>query len=138
MKRFFEVVVCALIFCATVEAATNAFRKVVLAKGLNDPMELSVAKDGRVFFVERAGAVKIWKPDTKETIEAGKLSVFLNYNEGVEAAAKNVKGGWEDGLLGIHLDPQFERTRAVYLYYSPPDLSENWLSRFVIEATSWM
>ncbi|HVK58118.1 MAG TPA: PQQ-dependent sugar dehydrogenase [Candidatus Kapabacteria bacterium] len=95
-------------------------------------MELSIARDGRVFFVERGGTLKIWKPDTKETVEAGKLTVFLNYNEGVEAANQGKKGGWEDGLLGIHLDPEFERTKAVFLYYSPVDASENWLSRFVI------
>ena len=133
MKRILQVVICGLVLSANIEAETNQFRKVVLAKGLNDPMELSVANDGRVFFVERAGAVKIWKPDTKETAEAGKLAVFLNYNAGAEEAAKGEKGGWEDGLLGIHLDPEFERTRAVYLYYSPPDVAENWLSRFVIE-----
>ena len=100
-----------------VASKTNEFRKVVLAHGLNDPMELSVAKDGRVFFIERGGAVKIWKPDTKATVEAAKLKVFFNYNEGVEAANQGKKGGWEDGLLGIHLDPNFERTQAIYLYY---------------------
>jgi cytochrome c len=112
---------------------TNQFRKVVLAHGLNDPMELSVAKDGRVFFVERGGAVKIWKPDTKTTVEAAKLKVFFNYNEGVEAANQGKKGGWEDGLLGLHLDPDFERTQAIYLYYSPADVSENWVSRFELK-----
>src|ERR1041385_3331230 len=45
--------------------ATNEFRKVVLAQKLNDPMELSIAPDGRVFFAERSGALKIWKPDTQ-------------------------------------------------------------------------
>ena len=127
MKRILEVVFGALVFCATIAAETNQFRKVVLAKGLNDPMELSVAKDGRVFFVERAGAVKIWKPETKETIEAGKVSVFLNYNAGAEEAAKGEKGGWEDGLLPfdgrlLHLDLRPGRFRPVEVKESAPRL----------------
>lgn len=130
---------CALTLLFMVTAAenagsgTNEFRKVVLAKELNDPMELSIARDGRVFFVERGGTIKVWKPDTKETVKAGKLAVFLNYNEGPESAAAGKKGGWEDGLLGIHLDPDFERTQAVYLYYSPVGTPENWVSRFLMK-----
>lgn len=115
--------------------STNEFRKVVLAKGLNDPMELSVAADGRVFFVERGGTVKVWKPQN-EVVVAGKIPVFFNYNEGVEAANEGMKGGWEDGLLGIHLDPAFEDPQALYLYYSPPDVSENRISRFVLKGDS--
>ena len=68
-------VLCALslVAAAAAENDTNEFRKVVLAHGLNDPMELQVAKDGRVLFIERGGAVKIWKPDTKSTVEVAKL-----------------------------------------------------------------
>jgi cytochrome c len=131
--RFLSLLVLCALNLSAAESTPNEFRKVVLAQGLNDPMELSVAKDGRVFFIERGGAVKIWKPDTKSTVEAAKLKVFFNYNEGVEAANEGKKGGWEDGLLGIHLDPNFERTQAVYLYYSPVDVPENWVSRFELK-----
>src|SRR5690349_9055564 len=30
---------------------------------LVDPMEIAIAKDGRVFYIERAGTLKIWKPE---------------------------------------------------------------------------
>ncbi len=135
MRVFSLLALCALSLPVggAAENSTNEFRKVVLAHGLNDPMELSVAKDGRVFFIERGGGVKIWKPDTKATVEAAKLKVFLNYNEGVEAANQGKKGGWEDGLLGLHLDPDFERNSALFLYYSPPDVAENWVSRFELK-----
>ena len=113
-------------------AATNQFRKVVLAKGLNDPMELSVARDGRVFFVERSGALKIWKPDTQTTVVAAKVPVVFNYNIGSEAARTSKAGGWEDGLIGVQLDPDFAKNNAVYLYYSPEGASENRLSRFTM------
>src|SRR5690349_15825903 len=43
---------------------------------LKDPMELAVATDGRVFYAERDGAVKMWKPQTKKTIIIGQLKPF--------------------------------------------------------------
>jgi len=95
------------------------FDKVVLDDFVTDPMELAVAPDLRVIFVERGGVVKIWKPDTHETVIAGFVDVFLDL---------------EDGLLGIALDPDFERTGRLYLYYSPAgDDPVNRLSRFTLE-----
>lgn len=89
------------------------FHKVILAdnptmepEGLTYPMELAVAPDGRVFFIERDGRVKIWKPDTRETVLAGELDVF---------------DGLEDGLLGLTLDPDFARNGWVYLNRSLPE-----------------
>src|SRR5580765_3783343 len=38
------------------------YQKVILDGSPSDPLQLSVAQDGRVFYVERAGNVKIWKP----------------------------------------------------------------------------
>ena len=75
-----------------------------------DPMEISVAADGRVFFIERAGVVKVWKPETKTTVEVAKIKVF---------------NGLEDGLLGIALDPKFARNNWIYLFYSDPETKTN-------------
>ncbi len=89
-----------------------------------DPLEIAVAPDGRVLFIERAGVVKIWKPDTKATVVAGKLEVFKEL---------------EDGLLGIALDPGFARNGWVYLFHSEPatrqvegvgKMGDNLVSRF--------
>jgi cytochrome c len=77
---------------------------------LKDPMELAVAPDGRVFYVEREGVVKIWKPDTKTTVVAARLEVF-------STGGKNL----EDGLLGITLDPNFAKNGWVYLNHSVPE-----------------
>lgn len=107
---------------------TNDFRKVVLDQDVLDPMELDISKDGRVFFIERGGLVKIWKPDTKSSVVAATLKVFGNYNVGVERSAEI--GGWEDGLLGLHLAPDFETSHELYLYYSPVGIDVNRLSRF--------
>ena len=72
---------------------------------LADVMELAVAADGRVFFIERAGTIKVWKPATKATTLIGKIEVFT---------------GLEDGLLGIALDPNFIENGWIYLFHSEP------------------
>ena len=78
--------------------ATNVFRKVVLEADrdldgdgkiedtLPDIMEIAVAADGRVFYVERAGTVRVWRPETKTSAVLGKLQINKEL---------------EDGLLGI-------------------------------------
>src|SRR5262245_22725172 len=71
-------------------AIDAGFQKVILSTNSIDPMELSVAPDGRVIFIERPGAIKIWKPDTGSMVIAGKLPVFYHRN-----GEKNVS--WEDG-----------------------------------------
>ena len=99
------------------EQADGPFRKVILVSdndlngddqtedNLKDPMELSISKDGRVFYAQRNGEVHCWNPDTKKTTEIGKLEVFT---------------GLEDGLLGITLDPNFTENNFLYLFYSHP------------------
>ena len=38
-------------------------------------MELDIAPDGRVFYIERDGRLMIWKPDTQQTVTAGTVPV---------------------------------------------------------------
>ncbi len=71
-----------------------------------DPMELTVAPDGRVFWAERAGVVKMWKPSDRKTVEIARLPVFT---------------GLEEGLLGITLDPKFAENGWLYLNRSLPE-----------------
>jgi glucose/arabinose dehydrogenase len=77
---------------------------------LVDPMEIAVASDGRVFTIERAGVVKIWKPETRQTVVAGRLEVFKEL---------------EDGLIGLALDPRFSENGWVYLTHSDPQTRTN-------------
>ncbi|MBD0260851.1 MAG: PQQ-dependent sugar dehydrogenase, partial [Cytophagales bacterium] len=81
------------------------FQKVELADNLDEPMELAVLPDGRVLFIERKGAVKLYDPGAGRVKEANVLNVFH---------------GLEDGLLGLTLDPDFAGNGWVYLFYSPP------------------
>jgi len=94
----------------------SAFRKVVLEEDrtvggelrdtLVDPMELAVAKDGRVFFVERKGVIKMLKPGAAEAVVIGSIPVF---------------SGLEEGMLGITLDPKFDQNGWVYVNHSLPE-----------------
>jgi len=97
---------------------SERFEKVVLEANTDDPMDLAVAPDGRVFFVERGGRLRLYKPDTGTTQTAGTL---------------NVATAQEDGLLGIVLDPSFDETEWLYLFYSPAgNAPKQHVSRFTV------
>ena len=80
-----------------------SFQKVALDENTKSPMELTVAKDGRVFYIERDGRVQVILPNGNVVL-AGTIPVYT---------------GQEFGLLGIALDPDFATNNWVYLYYSP-------------------
>ncbi|GAA3130033.1 ThuA domain-containing protein [Streptomyces rectiviolaceus] len=98
----------------------SGYEKTALDDNTADPMELDVAKDGKVFYVQRSGEVKIFDPKSHSTSTAGKLDVYT---------------GGEDGLVGMELDPKFATNRWIYLYYAPAGAKEdvNRLSRFTVK-----
>ena len=61
-----------------------------------DPMMLDIASDGRVFYIEQYGLVKVINPTTHQTTQVANLSVTHDN---------------ESGLLGMALDPDFARQR---------------------------
>ncbi|MFN3849140.1 MAG: ThuA domain-containing protein [Spirosomataceae bacterium] len=99
----------------------NRFEKTVLVNDLNNPMELAVANDGKVYFTELAGNFSVFDYKT------GKYKLIHRF-------PLTMKGG--TGLIGITLDPDFDTNRWVYLYYSPPIEGEPIifnLSRFTLQ-----
>ncbi len=72
-----------------------SFQKVALDENTTNPMELAIAKDGRVFYIDRAGAVKIILANGT-VVTAGTVPVYT---------------GQEFGLLGIALDPELRHQR---------------------------
>ncbi len=84
----------------------NRFTTTVLDSFMEEPIEMEVMDDNRVLFIERRGNVKLYDPAAKQTKVINKLAVHLT-------------GNYEDGLLGMELDPQFSKNHFVYLYYSP-------------------
>jgi len=93
------------------------FQRVVLDASVNAPMELAVASDGRVFFLDRTGTVGLYRPASGTTITAGFISVDTTGNH---------------GLIGLALDPDFAGNHFLYLFYSPMSPSVTRLSRFKV------
>lgn len=103
----------------------NRFTKVVLEEKLNEPTELSVLNDGRVLFIERHGAVRLYNIKTKQLKTIATIPVSTKYKD---KEGKVSEG--EDGLMGLNKDPNFAQNHWIYLYYSHPTESKNILSRF--------
>jgi cytochrome c len=101
---------------------------------LFEPVKLAVAKSGEVFFVERGGNIKVWKPGGTVSV-AGKISVFTGNNKtGLLPDPKGSKqASNENGLHGIVLDPNFETNRFFYLHYSPTTPSVMNISRLTMK-----
>ena len=95
------------------------FRVEKLAEGMPQPMELEIAPDGRIFFNEYTGALRLLDPKTKQIVEVGKLKVFT---------------GQENGFLGFALDPKFAENGWIYCLYSPEGYDGQHLSRFTIKS----
>ena len=104
----------------------NRFTKVVLEEKLEEPMELTVLKDGRVLFIERRGSVKLYNPATSVTKVIAKIPVSTKYTD---KEGKVTEG--EDGLMGLAQDPKFDQNHWIYLYYSPAgNEAKNILTRY--------
>lgn len=84
------------------------YERVPLDTATVDPLALDVAPDGRVFFVERGGVVKIYKPSLGQTVVAARIPTYV---------------GQEGGVLGVALDPGFAGNGWLYAYYSEPGSS---------------
>lgn len=76
-----------------------------LAEGLNVPWEMDMADDGRIFFTERPGDVRV--------IANGQLlpDPVIHFDPPFHSSG-------EGGLLGLALDPQFEENHYLYVYHS--------------------
>jgi cytochrome c len=99
----------------------NRFIKTILSNDLNEPMELAVAPDGRVFFVERAGKFYMYDPVSKKT--------RLLRDFPVKAVEKYL-----NGLLGITLDPDFATNNYIYFFHTVADKDQHkqHISRFTL------
>ncbi len=81
------------------------YKRETVATGLAVPWEIDFAPDGRIFFTERGGALRV--------IDKGKL---------IEEPVIQINGSLykqgEAGLLGFTLDPQFERNGYIYVCHT--------------------
>lgn len=103
---------------------SNRFVVEVLDTYMYEPMEMVVFNDGRILYVERRGDIKIYDPKVKKSKVIAKFDV-------------SITGNYEDGILGVALDPEFEKNHWIYINYSPAgkEAKQN-VSRFVMEGDS--
>jgi cytochrome c len=94
------------------------FKVETLAEGMSQPMEMEIAADGRIFFNEIGGKLRIIYPSTRKVVEAGSIKVTT---------------AQESGFLGFALDLKFAENGWIYCLYSPPDFEGGRLSRFTIK-----
>lgn len=95
----------------------SRLEKTVLASNLDEPMQMAPMKDGSVLIAERKGNLKLYNPNTG----------LIEY-----VASMPVHSKFEDGLLGMALDPDYENNHYLYLFYSPVgEKSVQHVSRFV-------
>lgn len=120
LSRFFVASIFLLASVAGIVSADDwdpqRLEATTVATQLVQPMELAIAPDGKIFLIELSGTIKLIDPLSKEVKNIGKLEVTT---------------AQENGLIGLALDPQFEKTPWVYLQYSPPEFSGQQISRFL-------
>ena len=97
----------------------NRFTKHVLTTNLYEPMELDILPDGKVIWVERRGGIRLYDPSTEKVDTIAEMPVHTKF---------------EDGLMGIAIDPNYEQNNWIYMYYSPVGEEPiQHLSRFVFK-----
>ena len=69
-----------------------------------------VAPDGRIFYALKKGEVWVWDPSTSNS------ALALNYT--ASGSNHKVYTPYENGIIGIVLDPQFPTKPYVYLHYT--------------------
>lgn len=102
-----------LTFVLACTVAAGQDGREVVAENLDTPWALDFLPGGGIIFTERAGRVSVVEGGTRRTV--GKV--------------QTVEEG-EGGLLGVAVDPEFERNRYVYSYYTRADA--NRVSRFTL------
>ena len=119
MRTFIASTLMALSVTLTASDAPPDYRFKVetLFENIPQPMELEIAPDGRIFFNESGGKLKIYHPDTKQLVEAGQIEVF---------------NGQENGFLGFALDPKFSENGWIFCLHSPKGYNGQHLSRFTM------
>jgi glucose/arabinose dehydrogenase len=105
MKKIIFFVAIAISLAACKKTTYDETAKLItkdFVKNLNTPWQIAFATDGRIFFTERPGRVRVMKN--------GVLETWLDLTNVVEVG--------ESGLLGIALDPNFSTNGYVYIAYT--------------------
>ncbi len=105
---------CSLINSANAQTLAAGFSQVFLGS-VTSPTAMAFAPDGRLFILEQAGTIRIFK----NGVVLSQPFVTLSVNS-----------SGERGLLGIAFDPSFSTNHFIYLYYTLSSAANNRISRF--------
>jgi glucose/arabinose dehydrogenase len=81
--------------------------------------ELAFAPDGRLFWTERSGTVRVWQDGAAR--DFARVSTVTTERGGAYS---------ERGLLGLALSPSFARDHLVFAFYSDPDYTQQHVIRW--------
>ena len=93
------------------KSLSNPFEVQVVVRHLDIPWALDFAPDGRLYFTERPGRIKVLERGGSKPMLLGTLSVA---HEG------------EGGLLGLALDANFSQNGVLFVYYTYRDGNGLW------------
>ena len=82
---------------------TNSSGVEIIAEGLQAPRSIDISKDGRIFFSEKRGSIRVVDNGTLLTEPVGDIK------------AENIG---DAGLLGLTLHPNFTQNHLFYVYYT--------------------
>jgi len=123
-SRFLSLLGAAVLALAPTSRAAEAlpedarFKVEKLLEGLPQPMHLELGPDGRIWFNEYTGALKIYDPKTKRVTLVAEIESFKQQ---------------ENGFLAFALDPKFAQNGWIYFIYSPLGFDGQNLSRFEVK-----
>lgn len=101
----------------------DRFSRTTLVSGqFFEPTEMTILPNFDILVSQRRGEIMRYSNATGELKQVGFLNVY--------SKTAYAKANSEEGLLGIAKDPEFEKNKWVYVFYSPFDTSVNRLSRF--------
>lgn len=104
-------------FLSAEEPEDFRFHYEVLVSDIKRPMTMEMAPDGRIFFNELDGKLRLLDPSSKEVREVAGFEVYTEQ---------------ESGLLGFALDPAFAENGHIFIQWSPKDFDGQVLSRYTI------
>jgi glucose/arabinose dehydrogenase len=100
-----------LLFCAFLNSAfsqtTNNINIVSFATGFSKPVEITHAKDPRLFVVQQGGLIRILNPNGTKNVNP-----FLNVSSLISTT------GSEQGLLGLAFHPNYKTNGFFYINYT--------------------